>query len=542
MTSHTDSDTGTKSDTGTNADMTNTATLQTLAASGDQPGWRVLDTARVQHFTGEITFQVQPPISVYFDDGVAYHAVRVGDPSLCARLVELHVVEPAQIERGVVRVGNVENLGRLFDRDPSIDRDAVMVVLELSTNDVVTTIANTVSGPFTLTAYRHHVSGVHRWFVPPGGSGEQRAQLIPVGEVAQIDGSVTNHLPGLAEPGLAAPGFADPADDGVHIVWDQPLGGAPEPGHVTNDDLLSRLIGDLDRPASMGEPSSDPTPIGEPPPVFAPVADAAPAPASVFDVVPVVDSAPTGPGGAARAEDDYQILWPDGSEQQLTEIETESMPIPPISLPSATVIDIQATPWEISIEDLAAAAAADDFDQAAADVAMKTPNDPMAVAAEAPRATVFDMPRLVFTADNVPVEQQPEAVVDAVRRALDAIEVASNCPTHLPSVEVGSLPAFRRTTPLQCDAADRSAHGNSVASEAPSSVAPNAAPARVGGFAPPTFNDRAEAVYARAAAAEQSIVGPAPGVATIVFRDQVADEGRDRSSALKRLIGSLRRR
>lgn len=41
----------------------------------------------------------------------------------------------AQIERGTVRVGNVEHLGRLCDRDSSIDRDSVMVALELAIAD-----------------------------------------------------------------------------------------------------------------------------------------------------------------------------------------------------------------------------------------------------------------------------------------------------------------------------------------------------------------------------------------------------------------------
>ena len=688
MTSHIDSDTGT--DTG----MTPTVTLQALAAAGDQPGWRVLDTARTQQFTGEITFPTQPSISVYFDSGVAYHAVRAGDPSLCASLIDAGVVEPAQVERGVVRVGNVENLGRLFDRDLSIDRDAVMVVLELATDDVVTDIANTVSGPFTLTAYRHHVSGVHRWFVSPEVSGEQPAQLMPVGEVAQIDGSVTDDLPGLAAAALV--------DDLVQIEWNQPIPNEPEavlPIHVIDDDLLSRLVGAIDEPASLGTPAVAPAPIedlpspivaltapiADPPPVadlaptvdpapapvagFAPTVDPAPAPVAGFapapvagfapapvaefapapvaefapapvpvaalvpvvEVVPIValvapvvepdpiiDPAPAGgspppaadqhhdvvapaedsPAADATVGDDFQILWPDGSEQHLTDSDISSTNEPveqPVAVDEAdeqhgsdsaapTTAAFVAEPKTLSltsIEDLALAAAADDLALAAAadDLSVDFPVAREPEPVEAPSSLSFDMPSLAFTADNVPDEQQPEEVVDAVRRALDAIEAISTGPTQLPSVSVGSIPAFQPTKPLEFGVVDPLAHETSGATiatpitmdhlggEAPvetvlppnesqaadstSTAAPvpeadttaPAPPASMGVFAAPTINDTAEAVYARAAAVVQPLAGPAAaGVASVVFVDEAPDESDDRSGALKRLIGSLRRK
>ncbi len=624
MTSDTDSQTDTNLDTGPNADMTHTsATLQTLAASGDQTGWRVLDTARADRFTGEITFQVQPSISVYFDEGVAYHAVRAGDPSLCARLVEGGVLEPAQVERGVIRVGNVENLGRLFDRDPSVDRDAVMVVLELATEDVVTTIANTVSGPFALTAYRHHVSGVHRWFVSPSGSGEQPAQLTPVGEVAQIDGSVTGDLPSLA---------AAPADDGVQIEWDQPLAtdiDSVTPIHTVDDDLLTQLFGESDASASLHAPvaetappvdlappaeialPADPTSANAAAPDLAPstemgpplITDAAPAVESLpaaaatsdlgppvdaplvsdlspmelalvpdpsFDSAPAIDAMPD-ISASGDVDDDFQILWPDGSEQHLTDIQVE-----PASHDDMTAV---ATAPE-SVENAATAHIA--VPEAEAVVEAVEPDE-----TDAPTGFSFDMPSLAVSAGNVPEEQQSEDVVHAVRRALEAIEAASASPARLQMVDVGSLPAFRPSTPLQFDVVDPLAHdagdlpvdtAASIATptditastatdqagtdsrpaaasgvsalesalpfdDAPSIAAsPPSAPAGLGGFAPPTMNDSAEAVYARAAASEQPSTGPASGVASVVFVDEAPDESNDRSGALKRLIDSLRRK
>jgi hypothetical protein len=490
MTSHTDSD--------TNTDMP-TITLQALAVAGDLPGWRVLDTARTQKFTGEITFQAQPSVSVYFDLGVPYHAVRAGDPSLCARLVDAGVVEPAQVERGVIRVGNVENLGRLFDRDLSIDRDAVMVVLELATDDVVTAVANTASSPFILTAYRHHVSGVHRWFVSPRGPGGLPAQLTPVGEVAQIDGSVTDDLPGLVT--------AVPLDDEIQIVWNQPISNESEaipPIHSIDDDLLSRFVGDNAETASTDAPP-------------------------------------------AEVNGDFQILWPDGSEQHLTDI------------------DINTTEHPVEALEV--------DHQQGSDSAAATPK-----AMDTPSTFSFDMPGLALTADDLPDEQQPEEVVDAVRRALEAIEVASAGPTQLPSVTIDSLPAFQPTKSLEFDVVDPLARKTSDATiltsiptvdlggasaletlrppdevqviDLASAAAPvsgtdttvRASPAGLGGFAAPTINDSAEAVYARAAAAERLPAGPASGVASVVFVDEAPVESDERSGALRRLIGSLRRK
>ena len=76
-------------------------------------------------------------------------------------------VDRDQLERGTVRVGDVEHLGRLFDRDATVDRDAVMVVTETATQAIVAEIANEAICTVRSTAYRHHPSGLHRWFATP---------------------------------------------------------------------------------------------------------------------------------------------------------------------------------------------------------------------------------------------------------------------------------------------------------------------------------------------------------------------------------------
>ncbi|MGK0275537.1 MAG: hypothetical protein ACI9N0_001922, partial [Ilumatobacter sp.] len=192
------------------------ASLPSLVAAGAQPGWVVLNSARDERFTGQIVFDTQPEIEVYFDYGIAYHAVSAGDRTLSEQLVAAGVVVPAQIERGTVRVGNVEHLGRLFDRDSSIERDPVMVALELATDDVVTTIANHPPTNFSVTSYRHHVSGVHRWFL----SSALPSQRTSIADLAQFASTA-----GDAQPdNSGTSGFADTADalpaDEVSIEWD----------------------------------------------------------------------------------------------------------------------------------------------------------------------------------------------------------------------------------------------------------------------------------------------------------------------------------
>ena len=56
--------------------------LPVLATAGAQPGWVVLNRARDQRFTGQIVFRTQPETAVYFDYGIAYHAVSPGDRAL----------------------------------------------------------------------------------------------------------------------------------------------------------------------------------------------------------------------------------------------------------------------------------------------------------------------------------------------------------------------------------------------------------------------------------------------------------------------------
>ena len=178
-----------------------------LVVNGAQPVWLTLNDARERAFTGEIVFETDPEVIAYLDHGIVYYAERVSDASLGSRLLDAGVVDKAQLDRGTVRVGDIEHLGRLFDRDPSVDRDAVVVVAEAATEELIADLANRVTVTARVTAYRHHPSGVHRWFVAPL---EPVAVQRPVGAVAQLDSTVIEQLPGLPFPDT----------DELTIEWD----------------------------------------------------------------------------------------------------------------------------------------------------------------------------------------------------------------------------------------------------------------------------------------------------------------------------------
>ena len=188
-----------------------------LGVEGPQPVWLTLNQARERAFTGEIVFETDPEVFAYLDNGIVYYAERVSDASLGRRLLDAGLVDVAQLDRGTVCVGDVEHLGRLFDRDTSVDRDAVIVMAETATEELIAELANRSVATVRATAYRHHPSGVHRWFVVQT---EPAPLTRPVSTVAQFDSTVIDGLPSLP--------FAD--GDGAELIieWDVELGQATE--------------------------------------------------------------------------------------------------------------------------------------------------------------------------------------------------------------------------------------------------------------------------------------------------------------------------
>src|SRR5262249_25068992 len=55
-------------------------------------------------------------------------------------------------------------LGNLFDRDASVDREAVEVAIELITEEALTEIADQPVMSYRIARFRHHASGIAPWF------------------------------------------------------------------------------------------------------------------------------------------------------------------------------------------------------------------------------------------------------------------------------------------------------------------------------------------------------------------------------------------
>lgn len=173
------------------------------------PGWTVLDAAREQRFTGEIVVATVPEVRIYLDRGEIYLAERVNDPALGSRLVDAGAINAAQLEQGAIRLGEAEHLGRLFDRVPSIDRDAVITIAETLTDECVGWVADQTVELATDAPYRHHESGMHRWHQP--------ADEIELRPGDPLPAPAADEMP-IA---VAAPPFTfEPIDD--LISWDEP--------------------------------------------------------------------------------------------------------------------------------------------------------------------------------------------------------------------------------------------------------------------------------------------------------------------------------
>jgi hypothetical protein len=483
-----------------------------------RPASTSLDVARFHAYTGEVSFSTDPLVRLYLDGGTVYHAEREGDPPISRVLRDLGIVEADQLERGMVRVGDVEHLGRLFDREPSIDRDAVMVVMETRTEAIVRELANRATASVNISAYRHHPSGIHRWFVvshDPAGS--QR----PVSAVAQVDRSVVDELPALrAAPPTLEIEWSDPDPSG-------PLP-TPMPAPVGLDAGVGRV--DADRAGTSDDDPAWITPLSE-----------------------------------------FHIVWPDGTADEAIGPSFAPSPPSPPSTPSVSAAlpppapaeafapapaPLTAPPVDPSVAPPAGsivAASVDPSDAVPPVIAAVAPSAP-APAVVADAGPSFSIAPLQIDALPEPDAAVPDEVAAAVKRALQAIEGASTGRVSVPELAVMpiSLPELRLPTAVESvPAAEAPIPTAAAAPAAPAVAPPQSAPL---GFAPPTADMRAEAVYERAAAAargaadsafeapldEESASHPGPGRASVVFVDDDPEPAAERRGALRRLIGSLR--
>lgn len=216
--------------------------------------WQVIEAARRRYLTGLLVLETTPPTHVYLRDGQVYFAERTTDGGLAVRLLVEGVITRAQMQKATLQVSGVEHLGRMFDRDDSIDRDAVELCVELMTDDVLTHIAEAEVTGWDMKMYQRHPSGLDRWLptrvevithlvespaaadpevVPtPAPAPRPRPQLAPPPITGQVPVASTEP-PTADQPLTAAEPIAEPRDvagliaEADLVAASRPTGEAP---------------------------------------------------------------------------------------------------------------------------------------------------------------------------------------------------------------------------------------------------------------------------------------------------------------------------
>jgi hypothetical protein len=129
----------------------------------DDPIWGFVAQLGSERFTGEAIVGGHPRVHLFADEGHVYFAEREIDAPLSSRLVTTGVISAEQLARGAVHVGGSLSLARMFQRDPSIDRDAVELTLQMLTDSLLEAEAQRPVAQVELVPLRHHPSGIDQW-------------------------------------------------------------------------------------------------------------------------------------------------------------------------------------------------------------------------------------------------------------------------------------------------------------------------------------------------------------------------------------------
>ena len=174
---------------------------QLNAYSGSDPIWGFVALVRSELFTGEAAVGLDPRVRLFAVDGHIYFAEREDDAPVGTRLVNCGAISAMQLARGAVQAGGNDSLARLFQRDATIDRDAVELTVASSTETLLATIANNPVGMPEVFPLRYHSTGIHHWL---------RATPPAVEEEVEGDEVVHTEEPVVTEPVVAEPVVAEP--------------------------------------------------------------------------------------------------------------------------------------------------------------------------------------------------------------------------------------------------------------------------------------------------------------------------------------------
>jgi hypothetical protein len=382
-----------------------------FANEGDftpRPAWQVIEAARRQVLTGELSLATTPATRIFLRDGQVYFAERSTDGGLGVRLLVEGVITRQQMGKGALLVSGVEHLGRMFQRDNSIDRQSVELCVELMTDDVLTAVANDVIDHYTMTMYKRHPNGIDRWL-------PNRVEVIthivagsylaePEAVIAPGDGPLRHTTPASAPvvaPVVAPARVAEPAiietetetepETEFELVSVETVPAEPDVEEITAE-----------------EPEAEPETF-VPALIFQPLVAEVPQESSPqdleFAVLTVEAPASAGPRYSMNS-------WePITAEMLLT-----SPPRPPVESPDTT---------------------ADTAYDTAADTSYDTSHDTAVDMPSAPPMTNDSGIHLAQSAmDAIMSTAIADEVADAVRRALAAIDAAAQ-----PTLELGTAPS-----------------------------------------------------------------------------------------------------
>ena len=234
--------------------------------TGPRPAWQVIEAARRRYLTGMLVLETTPPTHVYLRDGQVYFAERTTDGGLGVRLLVEGVINREQMQKATLQVSGVEHLGRMFERDETIDREAVELCVELMTDDVLTSVADVEVPAWKLKMYQRHPSGLDRWLPTRV---EVITHLVDTPAAADPEAEVTPSPAPRPRPQLAPP----PVTAEVPVA-------APR---------------DLTPTVPMARPVVDPTPVAMPAPLVPPPSLEIPVVGLPSTEVPVVDPAAAAP-------------------------------------------------------------------------------------------------------------------------------------------------------------------------------------------------------------------------------------------------------
>jgi hypothetical protein len=490
-----------------------------LSGTFPRPGWVVLDAARDHRFTGELVLDASPDVHLFLDRGTIYLAERAHDPSLGARLVDAGALNAAQLEHGAMRVGDFEHLGRLFERVPSVDRQVVFLTTELMNDECVAWVARRHVSGVTAHPYQHHPSGVHRWNRPVDVVDLQPGDPLPAPAPTDTPvalGSATSATPADADDTPVEVIDREPLFDGVSsdtdplIHWVEPswlderaplteaaareattTPGARPTGSVLDTDWADRLETD-GLPEIGSDPLAVPTPL---------------------------------PQRAAEHHDRFELIWPSGEiDDEFGEMTiSEGEPDHDRVGPTARIVRAADQPSDGPIPEVDEQPGLWDFENTAPSFGPR--EEPAEEPTQEPAAAVTD--ELVLSMRRAVASIETGSL--AARRRL-AAEPMADSSRGIDLVVPGRV-ATRTESSLWSVRPTGTTAMRSVFDEV--AVTPDAAPAQQ--QLPRTVTpDAAVVAHIDAVVAH---VGAADGEHAVA-----ADDEPERVSALRRLIGGLRRR